>query len=178
VRLNRSEESICFADRSYQNVSRETFWYDRHFAQTYTRKARGLSFGRDLLSGSTRTGLAGPARLNWRQLHHSRLFWIALVLMLVAVPIYVMFNDVAWQPVSNGNKQPSRRMESGGAQRLKVPSLNSIANSRLTQISALHFAAGLATGERPFSFVLVLAARSPGILRIPQNPFPRNVNSD
>jgi hypothetical protein len=87
---DRSQPAIT---KSYQNVSRETFWYDWRPRETYSRKAWRLSFGRDLLSGSTRGGLAGPAHHDWRPLHHTRLFWVALVLMLFAVTVYVMSND-------------------------------------------------------------------------------------
>jgi hypothetical protein len=43
-------------------------------------------------------GGAGPARLNWRRVHHTRLFWVGLFLMLVAITVYVMSDDLAWQP--------------------------------------------------------------------------------
>jgi hypothetical protein len=51
-----------FAAQSYQNVSRETFWYDWRSQESYTRKARKLSFGRNLLSGSGRGGLVAQTR--------------------------------------------------------------------------------------------------------------------
>ena len=35
-------------------------------------------------------GGAGPAHLNWRRVHHTRLFWLGLFLMLVAITVYVM----------------------------------------------------------------------------------------
>jgi hypothetical protein len=86
-----------------------------------------LSFQRNILSDSTIAGLAGPAvtaradheskgaemnvnkharhhggaepaRLNWRRVHHTRLFWVDLFLMLVAITVYVMSDDLAWQP--------------------------------------------------------------------------------
>ena len=38
---------------------------------------------------------AGPA---WRRVHHTRLFWVGLFLMLVAITVYVMSDDLAWQP--------------------------------------------------------------------------------
>jgi arginase len=37
----------------YQNVSRETFWYNGRATEPYAHKARVLCFGRKLLSGST-----------------------------------------------------------------------------------------------------------------------------
>ena len=43
-------------------------------------------------------GGAGKARLDWRRAHHTRLFWVGLFLMLVAITVYVMSDDLAWQP--------------------------------------------------------------------------------
>lgn len=43
-------------------------------------------------------GGAGPAHLNWRRVHHTRLFWLGLFLMLVAITVYVMSDDLVWQP--------------------------------------------------------------------------------
>jgi hypothetical protein len=39
-----------------------------------------------------------PSRVNWRRLPHSRLFWVGLFLMLLAITIYVMSDDLAWRP--------------------------------------------------------------------------------
>ncbi|HEY8033460.1 MAG TPA: hypothetical protein VIF02_14100 [Methylocella sp.] len=38
------------------------------------------------------------ANLNWRRLHHTRLFWVALFMMLLAITIYVLSDDLAWRP--------------------------------------------------------------------------------
>ncbi|MCI0600381.1 MAG: hypothetical protein L0Y50_10275 [Beijerinckiaceae bacterium] len=43
-----------------------------------------------------------PARPSRRQLHHTRSFWVALVLMLLAITIYVLSGDLAWQPRIGG----------------------------------------------------------------------------
>jgi len=38
------------------------------------------------------------ARPDWRRLHHSRLFWVGLFMMLLAITIYVLSDDLAWRP--------------------------------------------------------------------------------
>lgn len=43
-----------------------------------------------------------PARPNWRRLHHSKLFWAGLFLMLLAITIYVLSDDLAWRPQYKG----------------------------------------------------------------------------
>ncbi len=48
--------------------------------------------------GRHRGGAQEPARLNWRRLHHTRLFWVGLFMMLLAITIYVLSDDLAWQP--------------------------------------------------------------------------------
>lgn len=35
---------------------------------------------------------------SWKRIHHSPLFWLALVLMLSAIAIYVMSDDLAFLP--------------------------------------------------------------------------------
>jgi uncharacterized iron-regulated membrane protein len=37
-------------------------------------------------------------RRDWRRLHHSRLFWVGLFMMLLAITIYVLSDDLAWRP--------------------------------------------------------------------------------
>jgi hypothetical protein len=37
-------------------------------------------------------------RQEWRRLHHSRLFWVGLFMMLLAITIYVASDDLAWRP--------------------------------------------------------------------------------
>lgn len=34
----------------------------------------------------------------WKRIHHSPLFWLALVLMLTAIAIYVMSDDLSFLP--------------------------------------------------------------------------------
>jgi hypothetical protein len=41
-------------------------------------------------------------RPDWRQLHHSRLFWVGLIMMLLAITIYVASDDLAWRPRLRG----------------------------------------------------------------------------
>jgi hypothetical protein len=36
-------------------------------------------------------------RRDWRRIHHSPMFWIGVVLCLVAITIYVMSDDLAWR---------------------------------------------------------------------------------
>ncbi len=43
-----------------------------------------------------------PSSPDWRRLHHSRLFWVGLILMLLAISIYVLSDDLAWQPRIKG----------------------------------------------------------------------------
>jgi len=50
-----------------------------------------------------RHGNEGPARPSvhhpyWRRAHHDWRFWVALVLMLVAITIYVLSDDLAFLP--------------------------------------------------------------------------------
>jgi hypothetical protein len=40
----------------------------------------------------------GFHRPYWKHAHHDWRLWVAVVLMLVAVAIYVMSDDLAWQP--------------------------------------------------------------------------------
>jgi hypothetical protein len=42
------------------------------------------------------------ASLNWRRLHHTRLFWVGLFMMLLAITIYVLSDDLAWRPRIKG----------------------------------------------------------------------------
>ena len=41
-------------------------------------------------------------RPDWRRLHHSRLFWAGLAMMLLAITIYVASDDLAWRPRLRG----------------------------------------------------------------------------
>jgi hypothetical protein len=41
-------------------------------------------------------------RPDWRRLHHSRLFWVGLFMMLLAITIYVASDDLAWRPRLRG----------------------------------------------------------------------------
>ncbi|TPV99821.1 MAG: hypothetical protein USCAAHI_00738 [Beijerinckiaceae bacterium] len=47
-------------------------------------------------------GAQESARPNWRRLHQSRLFWVGLFLMLLAITIYVLSDDLAWRPRVRG----------------------------------------------------------------------------
>lgn len=42
-----------------------------------------------------------PARED-RPIHHSRMFWIGLVLCLAAIAIYLWSDDLSWQPSAKG----------------------------------------------------------------------------
>ena len=42
----------------------------------------------------------GFQRPYWKHAHHDWRLWVAVVLMLVAVTIYVMSDDLAWRPLS------------------------------------------------------------------------------
>lgn len=35
---------------------------------------------------------------NWRRIHHSAVFWIGIVLCLLAIAIYVWSDDLSWRP--------------------------------------------------------------------------------
>jgi hypothetical protein len=37
-------------------------------------------------------------RRDWRRIHHSPLFWIGAFLFLAAIAIYVLSDDLSWQP--------------------------------------------------------------------------------
>jgi hypothetical protein len=37
-------------------------------------------------------------RRDWRKIHHSPLFWVAVFLFLAAITIYVLTDDLSWQP--------------------------------------------------------------------------------
>src|SRR4030081_648681 len=43
--VNDSWWVVTFADQSYQNVSRETFWYNRRTKETYARRRGGCQLG-------------------------------------------------------------------------------------------------------------------------------------
>ena len=37
-------------------------------------------------------------RRDWRKIHHSPIFWIGVVMCLVAITIYVLTDDLSWRP--------------------------------------------------------------------------------
>lgn len=37
-------------------------------------------------------------RRDWRRVHHSPLFWIAVLFCFAAIMIYVLSNDLSWRP--------------------------------------------------------------------------------
>jgi hypothetical protein len=68
----------------------------------YLRSGRHESKGVEM-TGNKRArhhgGAEGEsARPDWRRLHHSRLFWVGLFMMLLAITIYVLSDDLAWRP--------------------------------------------------------------------------------
>ena len=48
----------------------------------------------------------------WRRAHHDWKFWVALSLMLAAMVIYVMSDDLRWRP----GRQPQQPMPAAVAQ--------------------------------------------------------------
>jgi hypothetical protein len=50
--------------------------------------------------GNHHGGTHKPAvpRRNWKHVHHSPMFWIAVVLFLAAITIYVLSDDLSWRP--------------------------------------------------------------------------------
>jgi hypothetical protein len=45
-----------------------------------------------------RTRKPAAQRRNWKHVHHSPMFWIAVVLFLAAITIYVLSDDLSWRP--------------------------------------------------------------------------------
>jgi hypothetical protein len=41
---------------------------------------------------------ARPRRRDWRRIHHSPRFWVGACLFLAAIAIYVLTDDLSWQP--------------------------------------------------------------------------------
>jgi len=41
---------------------------------------------------------SAPRRRNWKQIHHSPLFWFGFSLFLAAIAIYVWSDDLSWRP--------------------------------------------------------------------------------
>ena len=39
-----------------------------------------------------------PRRRHWRHIHHSKLFWVGVILALAAIAIYVLSEDLSWRP--------------------------------------------------------------------------------
>jgi hypothetical protein len=37
-------------------------------------------------------------RRHWKRIHHSRLFWVGVLLFLAAITVYVLSDDLAWRP--------------------------------------------------------------------------------
>jgi hypothetical protein len=35
---------------------------------------------------------------DWRQIHHSPMFWIGIAMCLAAIMIYVLSDDLSWRP--------------------------------------------------------------------------------
>jgi hypothetical protein len=65
------------------------------------------------ISGASRP----PARRrHWKHIHHSKLFWVGIVLVLAAIAIYVLSEDLSWRlgvPGPTGEKGgPDAQIES------------------------------------------------------------------
>jgi hypothetical protein len=39
-------------------------------------------------------------RRDWRRIHHSPLFWVGLLLFLLAMTIYLSTEDLSWLPIA------------------------------------------------------------------------------
>jgi hypothetical protein len=50
-------------------------------------------------------------RRDWKHIHHSPLFWVAFVLFLVAIAVYVLTEDLSWRP--RIHHQPASRTALG-----------------------------------------------------------------
>jgi hypothetical protein len=37
-------------------------------------------------------------RRHWKRIHHSKLFWVGVILVLTAIAIYVLSEDLSWRP--------------------------------------------------------------------------------
>jgi anti-sigma-K factor RskA len=37
-------------------------------------------------------------RRHWKRIHHSKLFWVGVILVLAAIAIYVLSEDLSWRP--------------------------------------------------------------------------------
>ena len=37
---------------------------------------------------------------DWRRIHQSPVFWVGVVMCLVAITIYVLSDDLSWQPAT------------------------------------------------------------------------------
>ena len=52
----------------------------------------------------------------WKRMHHDWRFWVALLLMIAAMMIYVMSEDFAWLPRGRSQEQRQTPAENSGAQ--------------------------------------------------------------
>ena len=52
----------------------------------------------------------------WKRMHHDWRFWIALLLMIVAMIIYVVSEDFAWLPRNQLQQPRQTPAENSGAQ--------------------------------------------------------------
>ena len=39
-----------------------------------------------------------PPQRDWRQIHHSPIFWVGIAMCLAAIAIYVSSDDLSWRP--------------------------------------------------------------------------------
>jgi hypothetical protein len=57
--------------------------------------------------GGLHSGGSRPRGPSWRNLHHSRFFWLSLVFLLLGMVIFVMTDSFALRPGARGQVQPS-----------------------------------------------------------------------
>lgn len=48
-----------------------------------------------------------PRGPDWRHIHHHWYFWVGVLLMLVAMGVYVMTEDLSWRPHDHLQHRPS-----------------------------------------------------------------------
>lgn len=57
---------------------------------------------------------SAATRRGWRQVHHSPLFWVGVLLSLAAISIYVFSEDLSWRPHSRHATHTAPAAPSGG----------------------------------------------------------------
>ena len=66
-----------------------------------------IKHSHDQHGGQDSGGVPHGHRPYWKRAHHDWRFWGALFLMLAAIIIYVMSEDLAWRPRSQAQKPQS-----------------------------------------------------------------------